>query len=119
MSDPIRDNQRELEQETDATVDTTVKQLDNAQLQINDAGAPVVRKSKTQGQIIWEQFKRHKSALVGGWILVFMYLTAIFAGFLAPYGLNEYRRSPTAAFRPPTQVHWVDPDTGRLTRPFV
>src|SRR5690606_30478403 len=27
--------------------------------------------------------------------------------------------SPVAAFRPPTTVHWIDPETGRLTRPFV
>jgi peptide/nickel transport system permease protein len=33
--------------------------------------------------------------------------------------MNEYRRSPTTAFMPPTNVHWTDPETGRLTRPFV
>src|SRR5690606_40176920 len=38
---------------------------------------------------------------------------------LAPYGINEYRRSPVAAFRPPTQVHWIDQETGRLTRPYI
>jgi peptide/nickel transport system permease protein len=42
-----------------------------------------------------------------------------FAGFLAPYGINEYRRSPVSAFVPPTQIHWIDPETNRLTRPFV
>lgn len=83
------------------------------------AGPILTQEGKSQGQIVWEQFRRHKAALVGGWILVFMYLSAIFAGFLAPYGINEYRRSPSAAFRPPTQVHWTDPNTGRLTRPFV
>jgi peptide/nickel transport system permease protein len=83
------------------------------------AGAPLTRESKSQGQIVWEQFRRHKAALVGGWVLVFMYLTAIFAGFLAPYGINEYRRSPAAAFRAPAKIHWTDPETGKLTRPFV
>ncbi len=117
--DPNRENQQGLQQDADATTDATLKQVENAQLELNYAGAPVVRQSKTQGRIIWEQFRKHKSALVGGWILIFMYLTALFAGFLAPYGINEYRRSPTAAFRPPTQVHWIDPDTGRLTRPFI
>jgi len=76
-------------------------------------------KSRSQSQIVWQQFRRHKIAMVGGAVLVFMYLTAIFAGFLAPYGVNEYRRSPVAAFRPPTVVHWTNPETGRLTRPFV
>jgi len=77
------------------------------------------RRSKSQAQIVWQQFRRHRMAMIGGGFLVFMYLTAIFAGFLAPYGVNEYRRTPVAAFRPPTVVHWTDPVTGRLTRPFV
>ena len=77
------------------------------------------RESKSQGQIAWEQFRKHRVALVGGWILVAMYLIAAFAGFFAPYGINEYRTRPSAAFRPPTPIHWTDPDTGRLTRPFV
>ncbi len=83
------------------------------------AGEATQRISKSQATIVWEQFRKHKAALVGGAILVVMYLCAAFAGFLAPYGINEYRRSPVAAFRPPTTVHWIDPETGRLTRPFV
>lgn len=77
------------------------------------------RESKSQAQIAWQQFRKHNVALVGGGVLIVMYLIAAFAGFLAPYGINEYRTRPAAAFRPPTPVHWIDPDTGRLTRPFV
>lgn len=75
--------------------------------------------TKSQGRIVWEQFRRHKSALVGGALLILMYLVTAFAGFLAPYGINEYRRNPSTAFQPPTRVRWVDPETGRLTRPFI
>jgi len=77
------------------------------------------RASKSQSRIIWEQFRRHKIALVGLGVLVVMYLMAMFAGFIAPYGINEYRRLPVSAFMPPTKVHWIDPETNRLTRPFV
>ena len=84
------------------------------------AADPVLkRESKSQARIAWEQFRKHRVALVGGWILIAMYLVALFAGFVAPYGINEYRTRPSAAFRPPTQIHWTDPDTGRLTRPYV
>lgn len=83
------------------------------------AGEATQRVSKSQGQIVWEQFRKHKAALVGGGVLIVMYLCALFAGFLAPYGINEYRRSPVAAFRPPTQIHWIDQETGRLTRPYI
>ncbi|HEX7039247.1 MAG TPA: ABC transporter permease [Trueperaceae bacterium] len=83
------------------------------------AGETTQRVSKSQARIVWEQFRKHKAAVIGGGVLIVMYLTAVFAGFLAPYGINEYRRSPVAAFRPPTKIHWIDPETGRLTRPFV
>jgi peptide/nickel transport system permease protein len=79
----------------------------------------LARRGKSRSRVIWEQFRKHKAALVGGGVLIAMYALAAFAGFLAPYGLNEYRRSPSAAFHPPTQIHWRDPETGRLTRPFV
>ncbi|MEX2542601.1 MAG: ABC transporter permease [Trueperaceae bacterium] len=83
------------------------------------AGALAQRQSKSQSRIVWEQFRKHKAALIGGGVLVVMYLLAIFAGFIAPYGINEYRRSPVTAFHPPSTIYWTDPDTGRLTRPYI
>ena len=77
------------------------------------------REGKSQAQVVWEQFSRHKAALLGGGVLIIMYLVTVFAGFLAPYGVNEYRRTPSLAYHPPTQVHWRDPETGRLTAPYI
>jgi peptide/nickel transport system permease protein len=74
---------------------------------------------QSRASVVWKQFSRSKVAIVGGIILVLLYLTAIFAGFLAPYGLNEYSRRPNFSFHPPTKIHWTDPETGSLTRPFV
>jgi peptide/nickel transport system permease protein len=88
-------------------------------LKVNDAGPLAKRESKSQGRIVWEQFRKHKAALIGGGILAFMYVVTIFAGFLAPYDINEYRRFPVTAFHPPTNIYWTDPDTGRLTRPYI
>ena len=84
-----------------------------------DAGPLRSRESKSQARVVWEQFRKHKAALVGGGILIFMYIVTIFAGFLAPYDMNEYRRFPVTAFHPPTKVYWTDPETGRLTRPYI
>jgi len=44
----------------------------------------------TQWQLMWRKFKRHKVALVGGYVLVFVYLLAILGQFFSPYRL-EYR----------------------------
>jgi peptide/nickel transport system permease protein len=85
----------------------------------NVAGPLPRRAGKSQSRIVWEQFRKHKAALIGGGVLLAMYLMAAFAGFLAPYGINEYRRFPVTAFHPPTNVYWTDPDTGRLTRPYI
>ena len=75
-------------------------------------------KSKSQARVVWEQFSRSKVAIVGGIVLVFMYLLALFAAFLAPYGMNEYTRRPNFSYHPPSQIHWVHPETGQF-RPFV
>lgn len=81
--------------------------------------AQAAQSNKSQLRIVWEQFRQHKPAIVGAWILIFMYLVTAFAGFLAPYGINEYRRNPSTAFQPPARIRWIDPETGRLTRPFI
>jgi peptide/nickel transport system permease protein len=88
-------------------------------VRVRDVQEPHTEHSKSQGRIVWEQFIKHRVALIGGTVLILMYLMAGFAGFIAPYGINEYRRTPVGAFVPPTQVHWIDPETGRLTRPFI
>lgn len=36
-------------------------------------------------QLFWQRLKRKKIAMTGGVILIFLYLVAIFAGFIAPY----------------------------------
>lgn len=76
-------------------------------------------RGKSSTQIAWEQFRRHNAAVIGGSILIIMYILAAFAGFLAPYGINEYSRTPSYVFAAPTTIHWRNPDTGQITRPFV
>lgn len=67
------------------------------------------------------RFKRNKLAVASLVVLVALVLAATFADFLAPYGEAQsyYRGAATRAFAAPTKVHWTDPDTGRITRPYV
>ena len=83
------------------------------------AQQPQQERTQSQTQIAWKQFRKHRLALVGGTILGVLALIAIFAPFLAPYGLNVYSRSQITRFQPPTPIQFVDPETGRPTRPFV
>lgn len=81
-----------------------------------DAPAPAAHRSR-----VLRRFLRHSLAVASVWLLALLALAAVFADFLVPYGEAEayYRGSATRAFAPPTRVHWIDPDTGGLVRPFV
>ena len=81
-------------------------------------GEPRYR-SESQAQIAWQQFRKHRLALIGGVILIALFLMAIFAPFLSPYNLNFYSRTQITSFQPPTPIQFRDPDTGALVRPFV
>ncbi len=74
---------------------------------------------KSARRLAWEQFKKHRLALIGGSILLVLYFMAAFAGFFSVYDPNFYTLSPSFRYAPPTPIHVRDPDTGRLTRPFV
>ncbi len=54
-------------------------------------------------QLIWRAFKKHKLGMFGLWVLIVMYLIAIFADFLSPH--NPYEQSLIHSFAPPTPVH--------------
>ncbi len=69
----------------------------------------------SQWQLMWWKFKRHKLAILGGIVLFFLYILAIFCEFIAPYPPNiqfgGYQDTP------PTQIHIFE--DGKLQRPFV
>ncbi|MBB6097657.1 peptide/nickel transport system permease protein [Deinobacterium chartae] len=86
----------------------------------NNPAATKTTKSQSQWQIVWKQFRKNPLARWGMGILGVLYLMALFAGFLAPYGLSEYSNDAGSriSWAPPTQVHFVD-EQGRLSKPFV
>lgn len=63
------------------------------------------------------RLRRNRFAMVAGGVLVALYLVALFAPFLAPYGETEVDRSHF--FHPPTPLHWRDADGRWSARPFV
>lgn len=77
--------------------------------------------SKSQAAIVWRRFRRHRLAMWSIYILATLYGLALFADFIAPYGEGQaFRRGvENRSYAPPTKIYWRDPETGRLTRPFV
>ncbi|GGN01439.1 peptide ABC transporter permease [Thermus composti] len=75
--------------------------------------------SQSQFQIALRQFRKHPLAVWGLRILFVLYTVAAFAGFFSPYDPNYYELYPPKGYHPPTRIHFVDPETGGLSRPFV
>ena len=64
------------------------------------------RFARTQLQLIWLRFTHNRAALVGGTIILIMYLTALFGGFVAPYDADQ--RFDSAINTPPQPIYLVD-----------
>lgn len=73
-----------------------------------------VRESRTPVELAWRRFKRSKAGIVGGIVLILLYLVALTSQFLAPYSIIKQNRS---VYQPPQPVHIRH--EGRLMRPFV
>ena len=68
-------------------------------------------------RLMWLRFKRNRLALIGCVVLILMYLAAIFAGFIGPYGLRETHAQFAAS--PPILPRFVDEAGNFSFRPFV
>jgi peptide/nickel transport system permease protein len=72
---------------------------------------------RTPWQIAYRRLRRHRVAVFAGWVLAFLYLLAIFAGFVAPYHYDNEER--TQSYHPPRRPHFIDADGHFHWRPFV
>jgi peptide/nickel transport system permease protein len=74
--------------------------------------------SLSQFQVFGQQFRKNRSAILGLLMLIVLYTGALFAPFLAPYGMDEYSTTDITGFAPPTRIYWTNPQTGAFG-PFV
>lgn len=60
---------------------------------------------------VWRTFRKNKLALVGAGIVLVFILMAIFAGFLAPEGIDDQKLDqPSQLLKSPTSAHWFGTD---------
>ncbi|GAB2552954.1 ABC transporter permease [Gracilibacillus alcaliphilus] len=71
----------------------------------------------SQWKLIWKKLKKHKLARVSLVILGLFYFGAIFAGFIAPQGTQEYDGEYMNA--PPMSINFWDEEGNFHFRPFV
>jgi peptide/nickel transport system permease protein len=65
----------------------------------------------------WQKLKSNPLARFGGLVLLLLYLTVLFADFVAPYDPGRFL--PDASLLPPTQVYWRDQTSGDWIGPHV
>ena len=87
------------------------------------ATAREVKKKETyftagQYQLIWSRFRKNRSALIAGLILLFFILTGVFAEFVAPYAPSKVGYDPSYLNGPPQLPRFWD-ENGFSMRPFV
>lgn len=107
----LRELYREMAEDVDArALDAEISELSEEQAKF----------AASQWTLIWRRFRRNKAAILGGIIVLIYYLTAVFAGFIAPYGLEtsfiDPRNKINYQYLPPQRVHLFD--DGKL-KPFV
>jgi peptide/nickel transport system permease protein len=71
----------------------------------------------SQWRLMWLRFQRHRLALAGGAVLLFLYTGALFCEFLAPSTPSV--RSRTCVRCPPQEIRFVDAEGRWHLRPFV
>ncbi|MBQ8554831.1 MAG: ABC transporter permease [Clostridia bacterium] len=70
----------------------------------------------SQWTLMWRKLQKHTLAKFSLILLVILYLGALFADFIAPYGLEEF--SALYKDTAPTKVYWTD-EEGNLSAPYV
>jgi peptide/nickel transport system permease protein len=94
-------------QDNDLTLTTPTKP-DTGVPAVADVGIAQYQRAG-QWRLAWWKFKRHRLAVAGGIVVLFVYFVAAFAEFLAPQGPGAYTARYTYA--PPQRLHFWD-ETG-------
>lgn len=114
MSDRISENALETPDKTETSRETHTHE------QPAGATAPsdIRLAYASQWQLTWWAFKKHKLAMLGLFVIGFLYLMSIFAEFVAPQDPTLQNRR--AVYHPPQAIHFVDKtEDGTRIRPYV
>jgi peptide/nickel transport system permease protein len=71
----------------------------------------------SQWQLMFHRFRRHRIAVISGFVIILVYCVAAFCEFFSPYDPN--RRYPEFIFVPPQRIRFIDASGKIHFRPFV
>ncbi|MEL6520107.1 MAG: ABC transporter permease [Pseudomonadota bacterium] len=72
----------------------------------------------SQRQLVWARFKRNRSAMIAGFVLVLLILMGLFADFIGPYNPTLAGRNPEYTNGAPQIPRFCD-DNGCSWQPFI
>ncbi|MBE2239791.1 MAG: ABC transporter permease [Caldilineaceae bacterium] len=75
------------------------------------------RSHESYGELVWRKFRRSNVAIIGGLVVVGLFLLAIFYQFFSPY--DPVKLNMREGFMPPTQIHFIDSAGKFHVQPFV
>ncbi len=84
--------------------------IDRKKVLIRDSygGDALTPEPESYGKMVWRRFRKHKLAMVGLYILLFMYALAIFAPLLATQSYEAV--DPPNKLKPPSMEHFMGTD---------
>jgi len=71
----------------------------------------------SQWRLIWWRFRKHRLAMIGGPVILLLYLIVVFCEFLSPY--QPTTRFPNYLDTRPHKIRFVHPETGFSLQPFI
>lgn len=79
----------------------------------------ITERSESLWGIYVRRFKRHSLGKIGLALLLILYLSSLFAGFLSPYTMRWTNK--TKAYHPPTGINWLytGPEGNTQLKPWV
>ena len=116
MSDSIRMQETESERSIEYPL------LPDAEGRSTDPDLATVLRQATSshesyGELVWRKFRRSKVAIIGGLVVVGLFILAIFYQFFSPY--DPVKLNMSEGFIPPTQIHFIDSAGKFHFQPFV
>ncbi|WP_425144838.1 ABC transporter permease [Deinococcus sp.] len=77
--------------------------------------APKRRPEASALALAWRRYRKSRLGVLGGWVLIVLYLSALFSPFLSPYDITAQHQGHE--YQPPSRLHVVS--GGHLAWPFV
>lgn len=71
----------------------------------------------SQWQLIWWKFRKHRLAIIGSVVIIFLYTIVLFCEFISPYTTTS--RFSKYLYANPQRLRFVHPEQGFRLQPFV